>query len=96
MVEWLGTFRCESNHSEKGCICSEKPVENFSCYEPGSEAQEEVDIIDVCRYGRCGNCHECIIQGDAKNSLCVDALSWLAEGVGEGARHSIPCLISQV
>jgi hypothetical protein len=28
--------------------------------------------------------------------LCVDALSWLAEGVGEGTWHSIPCLISQV
>ena len=91
MVEWLGTDGCKSKHPKHGCICSEEPVENFSCYKPGSEAQEEINIIDVGRYGRCGNRHECIIQGDSENSLRVDALSWLAEGVGKGARHIYSC-----
>ena len=62
-------------------------MEYLSCYEPDGETQGEVDIIDIGGYGRCGNCHERIIQGDAKNSLGVDALSWLAESIGKGARH---------
>jgi hypothetical protein len=66
-------------------------VENFSCNEPGSEAQEEIDIIHVGRYSRCGDRHECIIQGDAEDSLCVDALSWLAESIGEWAWHIYSC-----
>ena len=63
-------------------------MEYFSCYDPGSKAEKEVDVIDVGGYSSCGNCHECIIQGDAKDSLGVDTLSWLAEDVGKGAWHS--------
>lgn len=66
-------------------------MEYLSCYEPDGETQGEVDIIDVGGYCRCGDGHERIIQGDAKNSLGVDALSWLAESVGEGTRHIYSC-----
>ena len=82
---------CESNHSQDGRFCSEKPMEYLSCYEPSCQAEEEVDVIDVGGDCRCGDCHERIIQGDSKDSLGVDALSWLAEGVGKGARHIYSC-----
>jgi hypothetical protein len=62
-------------------------MKHLSCYEPSGETEEKVYIIDICRYSRCGNGHKRIIQGDAKDSLGVDALSWLAKGVGEGAGH---------
>lgn len=62
-------------------------MKHLSCYEPGGETEEKVYIIDIRRYSRCGDGHKRIIQGDAKDSLGVYALSWLAKGVGEGAWH---------
>lgn len=62
-------------------------MKHLSCYEPNGETEEKVYIIDIRRYSGYGNGHKCIIQGDAKDSLGVDSLSWLAKGVSEGTGH---------
>ena len=63
-------------------------MKHLSCYEPSGETEEKVYIIDIRRYSGYGDCHKRIIQGDAKDSLGVYALSWLAKDVGEGTCHN--------